>query len=225
MGNWEHGLKSVLLILLNKMRRQRISVVVLGEGITEKYYFESLRDLLPIKPVAKILKHTTVPYIDKMINQLINDGYDRIYCLIDMDNKIKDGTALRKKNREEYDKLKRKYHNKTITRKEGESKIVMIESYPSTELFFLYYFGYKGAEFNNTQLKNILNRMTGYKVEEHFFIKNALHSLFVKKGGSLEVAIEASQQSMMRRDILNPYSSYTEIGKLIEELGYRIERN
>ena len=55
------------------MRRQRISVVVLGEGITEKYYLESLRVLLPIKPVPKITKHTTVPYIEKMINQLIED--------------------------------------------------------------------------------------------------------------------------------------------------------
>lgn len=207
------------------MRRQRISVVVFGEGITEKYYFESLRDLLPIKPVAKIPKHTTVPHIEKMINQLINDGYDIIYCLIDMDNKIKDGTPERKKNREEYDKLKRKYHNKKIKRKEGESKIIMIESYPSTELFFLYYFGFKGAEFSNTQLKNMLYRMTGYKVEEHFFIKNALHSLFVKNGGSLDVAIEASHRSVSLRDIQNPNLSYTEIGKLIEDLGYRKGRN
>lgn len=203
------------------MRRQRISVVVLGEGITEKYYFESLRDFLPIKPVAKITKHTTVPYIEKMINQLINDGYDIIYCLIDMDNKIKDGTPERKKNREEYDKLKRKYHNKIVRKKEGESKIIMIESYPSTELFFLYYFGYKGAEFSNMQLKGMLHTITGYKVEEHFFIKNALHSLFVKKGGSIDIAIEASKKSMLNRDMQNPHSSYTEIGKLIQDLGYK----
>ena len=98
-----------------------------------------------------------------------------------MDNKIKDGTPERMKNREEYDKLKRKYHNKTVRKKENESKVIMIESYPSTELFFLYYFGYKGAEFSNTQLKSKLHTITGYKVEEHFFIKNALHSLFVKK--------------------------------------------
>lgn len=207
------------------MRRQRISVVVLGEGITEKYYFESLRDFLPIKPVAKITKHTTVPYIEKMINQLINDGYDIIYCLIDMDNKIKDGTPERKKNHEEYDKLKRKYNNKIVRKKEGESKIIMIESYPSTELFFLYYFGYKGAEFSNTQLKSMLHTMTGYKVEEHFFIKNALHSLFVKKGGSIDVAIEASKKSMLNRDMQNPHSSYTEIGKLIQDLGYKKGRN
>lgn len=207
------------------MRRQRISVVVLGEGITEKYYFESLRDFLPIKPVAKITKHTTVPYIEKMINQLINDGYDIIYCLIDMDNKIKDGTPERKKNREEYDKLKRKYHNKIVRKKEGESKIIMIESYPSTELFFLYYFGYKGAEFSNTQLKSMLHTITGYKVEEHFFIKNALHSLFVKKGGSIDIAIEASKKSMLNRDMQNPHSSYTEIGKLIQDLGYKKGRN
>lgn len=203
------------------MRRQRISVVVFGEGITEKYYFESLRDILPIKPVAKIPKHTTILYIEKTINQLINDGYDIIYCLIDMDNKINDGTPGRKKICEEYDKLKRKYHNKKVRRKEGESKIIMIESYPSTELFFLYYFGYRGAEFSNTQLKSILHDKTGYKVEEHFFIKNALHSLFVKKGGSIDIAIEASNRSVLNREMHNPHSSYTEIGKLIEELGYK----
>ena len=135
-----------------------------------------------------------------------------------MDNKVNDGHPERRKNSEEYLKLKRKYHKKKIKNREGEAEVIMIESYPSTELFFLYYFGYRGAEYTNEQLKRILNEKNGYRVEEKYFIKNSLHDLFEDHGGSLKTAILAAEKSVNTKEVENPHATYTEIGGLIRLL-------
>ena len=200
------------------MSRQIISVIILGEGITEKYYFDSLRDILKIKPKVNNPKHTSIQSLGQEIKKRIREGYNKIYCLMDMDNKINDGHSEHRKNSEAYLKLKRKYHKKKIRSKDGEAEVIMVESYPSTELFFLYYFGYRGAEYTNEQLKRILNEKTGYRVEEKYFIKNSLHDLFEDHGGSLKTAILAAEKSVMTKDEKNPHASYSEIGSLIRML-------
>lgn len=49
------------------MRRSRETVVVIGEGITEKYYIQSLRDVLVIKPTAIKPKKLFKIRIEKML--------------------------------------------------------------------------------------------------------------------------------------------------------------
>lgn len=200
------------------MKRQSVSIVLVGEGITEKYYFDSLRDILKIKPKALVSKHTNVFTLEKHIKDCIKSGYDRIYCIIDLDNKTNDNRPEHRKNHEAYIKLKKKYHKKKFKNYDGDTEVYMIESYPSSELFFLFYFGYRGAEFSNDELKKLLFDMTGYKVEERFFIRNSLHNLFEKKGGSLLKVIEASERSVRNRESRNPHASFTEIGLMLKEL-------
>ena len=70
------------------MGKQVHSVLVLGEGPTELYYFNSLRDVikgLTIKPDYP--KHTSLKELEAKIEEGVSDGYDRIYCVIDMDTK------------------------------------------------------------------------------------------------------------------------------------------
>ena len=122
------------------MRKKSVTVVIVGEGITEKYFFDSLQDLLKIKPKSLVQKHTSISYLEKEIKSCLKDGYDRIYCLIDMDNKAGDGSPDHRKQREEYLKLKRQFHRKKIETRYGVAEVEMFESYPSIELFFLYYF-------------------------------------------------------------------------------------
>lgn len=199
------------------MKKRKTSAIIIGEGITEQYYFESLKDILNIRPNVVPQKHSSLHFLEKSIKEQINQGYRWIYCLIDMDNKVPDNQQDHNKNNILYSKLRKKYHNKQFKTREGVSEVVMVESYPSTELFFLYYFGYTGAHYSNDQLKKILYEKVQYKVEQNFFIKNPLHILFEKKGGSLLTAIEASILSMKASAEGNG-ASYTEIGKLIREL-------
>ena len=82
----------------------RKSIVVIGEGITEKYYIESLRGLsdFQIKPRSLNKKASNLKALEKEILDAANMGADEIYCLIDMDGKTEG------KNKEEYLKLKNK---------------------------------------------------------------------------------------------------------------------
>lgn len=199
------------------MARNRITVAVIGEGITEKYYIQSLRDVLRIKPTPVKPKNSSLKELEVAIKECIKKGYSHIYCMIDVDNKVNDGDPDHERNAKEYAKLKRQYHNKRCKCSDGSyACITMIESFPATEIFFLYYFGYTGAAYTNQQLKGMLNKKIGYLTEEKYLIKHSLHDLLIQSGGSIETAIAASLQSISEGQFIN--RSYTEIGIMIRDL-------
>ncbi len=87
------------------MAKLKDVTLILGEGITEFYYLNSLKDRYPslqnIEP--KIPKHSSIKDLEKRIEAAIKEGYTRIFCIIDMDNK-REG-----KEKRDYEKLKNKY--------------------------------------------------------------------------------------------------------------------
>lgn len=195
-----------------------MTVAVIGEGITEKYYIQSLQDILDIKPTPIKPKSSNLKELEISIKDCIKKGYGKIFCLIDKDNKINDGDPDHERNAAEYIQLKKQYHNKLHKCPDGNvTKIVMIESYPATEIFFLYYFGYTSAHYTNQQLKHILNKKFGYLTEERYLIKHSLHDTLVEFGGSLETAIRASIRSTLNID-RDLGTSFSEIGIMIQEL-------
>ena len=80
------------------------AVAVIGEGITEKYYIESLRGLVgrnfQILPQQLGLKASSLVELEKAIMKAVDEGHDEVYCLIDMDSK-EAGAGVQK-----YEKLK-----------------------------------------------------------------------------------------------------------------------
>lgn len=201
------------------MARSRTTVAVIGEGITEKYFIQSLRDVLQIKPTPVKPKNSSLKELEISIKECIKKGYSRIYCMIDVDNKIHDDNPDHDRSAYEYARLKRQYHNKSCRCPDGSQTIVvMIESFPATEIFFWYYFGYTSASYSNQQLKNMLNKKFGYSTEEKYLIKHSLHDALIDAGGSLKTAILASQQSISVIGNANHGQSYSEIGIMIREL-------
>ncbi len=70
------------------MGRLRQTVLILGEGPTEFFYFKSLCDVfkgLTIKPDNP--KHTSIKELDLKIAEGMAMGYSHIFCIIDMDTK------------------------------------------------------------------------------------------------------------------------------------------
>ena len=65
------------------------TIAIIGEGITEKYYIESLKSLsnFSILPRELNRKASSLTKLAQEIKNGIDKGYDKIYCLIDMDNK------------------------------------------------------------------------------------------------------------------------------------------
>lgn len=179
-------------------KKTNSTVAVIGEGITESYYLLSIRNLIngTITPIAP--KHSQgLLYLENKINECVEEGYDCVFCLMDMDthvNKIK-----------EYKTFKHKYHNKVIKAKTQDTKttVTIIENSPCMELWFLYHFKYTTAcykSFENIEpLKpHLLKLLPEYEKQERFFkCCGGLHQyISSKKNSSFNDAITRSIQSI-----------------------------
>lgn len=202
------------------------AIAVIGEGITEKFYIESLKGKSPfdVRPQELGIKASSLKKLESTIKKAIKDGYDEVYCLIDMDNKS-DGIQ-----KDKYIALKRKYHNiEHINHRKGVNcKTIFIESERCTEIWFLYHF-IKSAitkEFTSYhQLQVCLNRyLPKYEKTERYF--RSISGLFeelvsVKNGGSLECAIRHSKASILSKERDSRQYTYSEMHILIEALGIK----
>lgn len=199
-----------------KLRKN--TTIIIGEGPTEFYYLNSLKDeyreLQNIKPDTP--KNTSLKELERSIETAISMGYDRIFCLIDMDTKKKDRTS-----REDYCRLKFKYHGKRVSNaKKGINyEIRFFETDRCTELFFLYYFKYTGQNFiDSKSIEDELSRSCGYEKTCRFFASHPLHQFFIKAVGDFGRAIinaVNSEECVMRGD---RDFTYSELGSMFKEL-------
>lgn len=198
------------------MGKLKHSVLILGEGPTEFYYFNSLRDIvkgLTIKPDYP--KHTSMKELEEKIENGIADGYDRIFCVIDMDTKDE------KPERTQYAHLKKKYSKPVNKLKKGiYCEVHFFETHRCSELFFLYYFRYTAHAYNDqSELLAELKKQCGYEKTIDFFRRsNGLHSYFEKKGGKLDAAIRNANHSMEEKLADGRNYTYSELGRMIDEL-------
>lgn len=201
------------------MGKQRNTTIIIGEGPTEFYYLNSLKDefriLQHIKPDSP--KNTSLRELQRSIESSIQMGYSQVFCLIDMDTKKKDAKSMA-----EYQRLKKKYHNAHIVKKRSgiDCQIRFYETERCTELFFIYYFKYTTQKFQTSNdVETLLNKICGYDKMLKFFRGHPLHQFFKKQGGNFVNAIANANRSLF--DVRNGNRDYTysEIGSMFNDLG------
>lgn len=201
------------------MGKQRNTTIIIGEGPTEFYYLNSLKDefriLQHIKPDSP--KNTSLRELQRSIESSIQMGYSQVFCLIDMDTKKKDAKSMA-----EYQRLKKKYHNAHIVKKRSgiDCQIRFYETERCTELFFIYYFKYTTQKFQTSEdVEVLLNKICGYDKTLKFFRGHPLHQFFEKQGGNFVNAIANANRSLV--DVRNGNRDYTysEIGSMFNNLG------
>lgn len=201
------------------MGKQRNTTIIIGEGPTEFYYLNSLKDefriLQHIKPDSQ--KNTSLRELQRSIESSIQMGYSQVFCLIDMDTKKKDAKSMA-----EYQRLKKKYHNAHIVKKRSgiDCQIRFYETERCTELFFIYYFKYTTQKFQTSDdVETLLNKICGYDKTLKFFRGHPLHQFFEKQGGNFVNAIANANRSLF--DVRNGNRDYTysEIGSMFNDLG------
>lgn len=201
------------------MGKQRNTTIIIGEGPTEFYYLNSLKDefriLQHIKPDSP--KNTSLRELQRSIESSIQIGYSQVFCLIDMDTKKKDAKSMA-----EYQRLKKKYHNAHIVKKRSgiDCQIRFYETERCTELFFIYYFKYTTQKFQTSEdVEVLLNKICGYDKTLKFFRGHPLHQFFEKQGGNFVNAIANANRSLV--DVRNGNRDYTysEIGSMFNDLG------
>ena len=201
------------------MGKQRNTTIIIGEGPTEFYYLNSLKDefriLQHIKPDSP--KNTSLRELQRSIESSIQMGYSQVFCLIDMDTKKKDAKSMA-----EYQRLKKKYHNAHIVKKRSgiDCQIRFYETERCTELFFIYYFKYTTQKFQTSDdVETLLNKICGYDKTLKFFRGHPLHQFFEKQGGNFVNAIANANRSLF--DVRNGNRDYTysELGSMFYDLG------
>ena len=99
-------------------------------------------------------------------------------------------------------------------------EVEFFETHRCTELFFLYYFRYTSRPYDEQEpLLKDLNQCIVYRKTIEFFIKTkGLHGYFERNGGSLEKAIANAKRSMDEKLKDGRDYTYSELGRLMEEL-------
>ena len=130
-------------------------------------------------------------------------------------------TKDKEPERSQYQKLKAKYAKPIDKPKKGiYCKVEFFETHRCTELFFLYYFRYTSRLYDEQEpLLKDLNLCVEYRKTIEFFIKtNGLHGYFERNGGCLNKAMANANQSMDEKLKSGRNYTYSELGKLMEEL-------
>lgn len=197
------------------------AIAVIGEGITEYYFFNSIKDeyrQFNLKPSYP--KHSSsLKDLEKEIDKAIDMEYSLIFCVVDMDNK-KEG-----KERQAYENLKRRLQGTHNVKRTGyKYEIRFIETERCTELFFLFYFAQTSKCFGNQ--KELLNELNGhcfYEKSEKFFRTHALHQYFQQQGGDFMQALRNAARSMKEKEETERDYTYSQMAELFEALGIKAE--
>ena len=198
------------------MTKIKDSIAVIGEGITEYYYFNSLKDeftQLNLRPMYP--KHSTsLEDLEQEIEKAIDRGYNLIFCVIDMDNK---NEGIEKQN---YLNLKNRLEGTwPIKQTDQEYTIRFIENERCTELFFLFYFVYTSRHFQNQPaLLQELNKHCKYEKTQKFFNALSLHQYFLNHGGSFMDALRNAARSMKEKEETGRDHTYSQMAELFEAL-------
>ncbi len=201
------------------MTKIKDSIAVIGEGITEYYYFNSLKDeftQLNLRPMYP--KHSTsLEDVEQEIDKAIDRGYNLIFCVIDMDNK-KDGAE-----KQNYLNLKKRLEGTwTIKKTDQTYTIRFIENERCTELFFLFYFIYTSRHFQDQPaMLQELNKRCKYEKTEKFFKAHSLHQYFLNHGGSFMDALRNAAHSMKEKEETGRDHTYSQMAELFEAIGIK----
>ncbi|RLD79307.1 MAG: RloB domain-containing protein [Bacteroidetes bacterium] len=159
-----------------RLINSRLTIAVLGEGITEREYFKSLKkhSYLPFKFKPEIPKHSDIQSIVNKAKGL-KESFDVVFCIIDLDRIL-----ANPKEKQRYCELKLK--NKGL---------IFIENNPCFEIWFLLHFEFSTRAYYscNALIKILKKNIPDYIKSENYLSKK---DMFYFLENNLGKAIENS---------------------------------
>ncbi|MGY5353455.1 RloB family protein [Wenyingzhuangia sp. IMCC45467] len=192
-------------------RKTKFKVAIVGEGLTEWYYFSNMKqhERFKFKLEPELPKHSDYKTLIRTARRKRDEGYDLIFCVLDMDRIITNETE------------KRGYYLEK-TKIKSNRKIEFIESMPCIEFWFLQHFlkNYSSKVYLNynqvsTALKQHIHNYdkTGNFLKP-FGIYNHLNTV-----GNYSNANEFASKSIEEKNTSsNPLFNYTNMNALINKL-------
>lgn len=175
------------------------SVFIIGEGLTEQYYFTHLKHLKNYKCVVKprFFGKTSITEIEKSVKKLLQ-GEVSVICVFDAD--VSERNIVEK---EKLIQLKKKYQR--------NKNVLICDSLPSIEFWFLLHFVKTGKHFQNSKAveRELKKFITDYNKTDNYLKNSRWVEQLVEK---LEIACD-NAKSIGQID----GSSYSNIFKVIEQ--------
>jgi predicted ATP-dependent endonuclease of OLD family len=188
-------------------KKTRSGIVILGEGMTEQFYFTHLKRLkgfhYSVEP--RMQRNTSISSFEKKIKELIpNDIH--VICVFDADVAGKDPTERTKLN--------------DFTRKFGRHKnITLCDSLPAIEYWFLLHFS--EHKVNNCSsdsiIRSLQKHLSGYQKTRKYLQQEKWAEEMTRGAGNLEKAIErAEQDAKLDKPDHCPYSNIYKAIRLLQ---------
>ncbi|MCH4155799.1 MAG: RloB family protein [Muribaculaceae bacterium] len=189
-----------------RINKERKSIAIIGEGLTEYRYIDALRtaERFRFRLYPGVPKHSDIDDIVLLAQRRIQEGYDYVLCMIDMDVILSSNVKT-----SHYRKLKK-----------DNPKIIFVESNACTEYWFLLHFmpSPSSREFVDYEatVKELKKHIPDYDKSEEFFTKVNIYK-YLKENGDLEQAINLSRKlDELRAKEPDVYKSYSQMYKLFD---------
>jgi hypothetical protein len=184
-------------------KKTHISCAVLGDGQTEQYYLTHLRDIkgfnFRIRP--RLFKSITIEEADKLIKGLIAEDFEMVIYFTDYDTIVKQGKI------EKYKKIIGKYEKRT--------DVMICESMPSIEFWFLLHFIKTTRNFQNADetVRELKKHIPNFSKEANFLEKQKWVEELCSNG-KLNLAMTRASEIMAEKatGATGNFFPYTKIG-------------
>lgn len=197
------------------MRRQKIkndkkSIAIIGEGYTEYFYFNSLRNTKRYKRLhifPSMPNHTDIEHIINCADEKCKQPYDFVICLIDMDR-----IQVTPKERQKYQVYKNK----------KKDKIIFIETNPCIEFWFLLHFFSNPLAKSYTKQDDLIDDlrkyMPNYEKTQDYLKRSDIYKCLIENGNIEKAVKHAKQLCKLASQHPDEDISYSEIYKVIDLL-------
>lgn len=182
-------------------KQPKLDVYVVGEGITEQYYFTHLKKLynLKYKIQPRFFGKTSIRDIEEVVKQLVSADMF-VICVFDLDT-----SESEKSEKEKLDKF--------ISCYKDNENVIICTSLPSIEYWFLIHYKDTNKYFNTSKEveRELIKHIKNYEKTKKFLEKEK----WVKdlcSNNKLQIAIERAKKNT------NKTGSYTNIYEAIEKV-------
>lgn len=174
---------------------------IIGEGLTERYYFSTLRKLCGYKYNCKPRNFTEQDYkgLQRLVDLSLQNG-EMVACVYD-----EDVTRFKSAETKKLAQMKEKYRN--------NKKVLLCGSMPSIEFWFLLHFVESNRYFANSEevIKLLRNYITNFEKHEKFLSQEKWVQEMIRD----DKIFLASDRAKRLND---KNLSFTEVWRLIDHL-------
>jgi hypothetical protein len=194
-----------------KYKKPHFRIAIVGEGETEWYYFTHMKlyEKFSFKIEPSLPKHSDFKTIIKTARTKRDQGYDLVFCVLDLDRILTNSTEKKGYFREKSKKVPNK-------------GIVFIESMPCIELWFYLHFlkTYSNKIYQNyNEIKSeLIKHIQYYDKTESFLKKINLYELLIKKGDYRLANSFATKMNEEKKKSDNEIFNFTKINELISQI-------